>query len=375
MNKDNYNTAMLITNECERRNINLAGTYETWTKCAFALADLGEQGRELFHRLARLDSKYNEAENNRKFDNALRTSSRVGFATWVYLAKENGVDVSSLNTHDTTQAERWKIEPQCKTVKPTDYIPFELIERSTGTKNNLCEYLFRLFNAEAINAAVKAYNIGSTRAGETLFPQIDNNGRCRTAKVIQYAPTSGHRVKSSGADWLHSRYMRQQGKKSEDFTLKQCLFGEHLLKQRPDDSVCLVEAEKTAFICSLLFPQSVWVATGGQMMFTAERLQPLAGRKVTVFPDADAADEWQRKAEGIPFAKGWVFSDWHKDEAEGSKRDIADLLLEYGAAHPQNAVEQTEQHRPLTPDELVRRWRNESEAFNLLCETFDLIVA
>lgn len=370
---DNFDTATRIVRECEYRGINLCGTFETWTKCAFALAELGEQGRELFHRLAMMDEKYRQRENDMKFSNALRTSNRTGFASLVYLAKEAGVNTSAPANEKPTAIWPRRSEPHRVVVHPADYIPTELIERSEGTRNHLCSYLSGVIGDEALHTAVRAYRIGSTRAGATIFPQLDEEGRCRTGKVILYDPKSGHRVKTAGADWLHTRYMKMQGKPGEAFNLRQSLFGQHLLRLRPNDAACIVEAEKTAFICSMLFPKCVWLAVGGQMMFTEERLLPLAGRKVVVYPDADAAQDWQRRAEAIPFAKTWVFSDWHKDEDEGSKRDIADLLLEHLAGHPQPKGKPTDNGR-LSPEGLLAKWRAENEAFNRLCEHFKLEV-
>ena len=48
----------------------------------------------------------------------------------------------------------------------------------------------------------------------------------------------------------------------DDWTLSQCLFGEHLLPLCPELPVALVEAEKTAVICSAVFPEFLRLATG-----------------------------------------------------------------------------------------------------------------
>ncbi len=82
---------------------------------------------------------------------------------------------------------------------------------------------------------------------------------------MRYDSTTGHRLKGqAGAiDWVHSR-MKKSGDLPQDWELTQCLFEEHLLTKHPEQPVAVVEAEKTAFVCSAFIPSFVWVATGGR---------------------------------------------------------------------------------------------------------------
>lgn len=220
--------------------------------------------------------------------------------------------------------------PQCqqKEVR-TDYIPFSLIQRSESTRNTLMYYLSKFFQQSNLERVTKMYHLGSTKLGETIYPQIDTQGRCRTGKVMKYGE-DGHRIKRSeydAVDWLHARLMRQQGKAASDFHLQQCLFGEHLLPQRPNDLVCVVESEKSAIIASLVFPDFVWIAVGGKAMLSPERCKVLAGRDVLIYSDADAVEEWGSKIKFFTFCHSIRLSDWAQDEPEGSKRDITDLIM------------------------------------------------
>ena len=85
------------------------------------------------------------------------------------------------------------------------------------------------------------YRIGTSSkwGGAAVFWQIDINGQVRTGKVMCYNAETGHRVKGPQAfvSWAHSEL------KLHDFRLKQCLFGEHLLKNS-SSPVMLVESEK-----------------------------------------------------------------------------------------------------------------------------------
>lgn len=85
----------------------------------------------------------------------------------------------------------------------------------------------------------------------------------------------------------------------DDWNLTQCLFGEHLLPRYPDLPVALVEAEKTAVICSAVFPKFLRFATGGLSPFN-DRLNVLRGRKVIAFQNLGGYDKWVAKVRNYP---------------------------------------------------------------------------
>ena len=59
--------------------------------------------------------------------------------------------------------------------------------------------------------------------------------------------------------------------------------------------VAVVEAEKTAIICSERYPDFIWLAPGGLEALTPEALFPLRERKVILFPDTDETGETYKK--------------------------------------------------------------------------------
>lgn len=219
--------------------------------------------------------------------------------------------------------------PQPKKEEKTDYIPFSLIQQSESTNNTLMDYLRKYFTDEALNKVTADYHLGSTKKREIIFPQIDKLSMCHTGKVMNY-DTDGHRIKGKidAIDWLHARLMKKQGKQASNFHLRQCLFGEHLLPKRPKDIVCLTESEKAAIIASIVFPTFIWVSCGGKQGLTLERCKALSGRDVIVYADADATGEWKEKIKQLDYCRSIRLSDWAKDEDIGSKRDIADLILQ-----------------------------------------------
>ena len=145
-----------------------------------------------------------------------------------------------------------------------------------------------------------------------------------------HAVRPGHRSPHQEWDWVHAR-LKKKSLIPESWTISQCLFGEHLLQQRPDAIVCLVESEKTALIGSGFCPDYIWVATGGKTQL-GEKLNVLQGRKVLVFPDIDATRQWYDKLSAIP-SLNFTFSTILEDEATAEDRtaqiDIADWLIRW----------------------------------------------
>ncbi len=151
---------------------------------------------------------------------------------------------------------------------------------------------------------------------------------------MRYNPDTGKRIKKeSGAiDWMHAK-MKRAGMLIDSWTLSQCLFGEHLLRKRPDDTICLVEGEKSAIIGSGFMPEYIWLATGGKQNLKAEKCECLKGRNVVLFPDLGAFDAWKEKGESIARKVGFYLS--VSDILEGvatetereSGYDIADYLI------------------------------------------------
>ena len=189
--------------------------------------------------------------------------------------------------------------------------------------------------SSAIDRIIAAYRLASTPDQAIIFLQIDKAGQCRTGKIMQYNPATGHRIKDPNKpgriNWLHS-ILKRRKQLSPNWQLTQCLFGEHLLPQHPDKTVALVESEKTAIICSAMMPQYLWLATGGKSGLTAERLASLKGRKIIVFPDIDAFKDWQQKIFTLPHLDIRI-SRLLDDNATPADRaahiDLADWILKY----------------------------------------------
>lgn len=88
----------------------LTDPYDQWVTVGMACTEFGEQGRQLFHDLSRMSSKYDQRATDRKYDELLRTSrGQVRFATVAHMAKNAGVDLSvTKDNSPRSQASRKK---------------------------------------------------------------------------------------------------------------------------------------------------------------------------------------------------------------------------------------------------------------------------
>ncbi len=241
-------------------------------------------------------------------------------------------------------------------------IPEDIVSKSVRThpRSHLVTFLLTLFDEPTVDALIAEYRIGVTKALDTVFYQIDTQGRCRTGKVMKYNPSTGHRIKDPDAPtpitWVHS-LLKQQGRLPSDWTLTQCLFGEHLLPRYPDKPVALVEAEKTAVISAALMPQCIWVAVGGKTQL-GDKVEVLRGRTIIAFPDIDGYDKWKEKAAERPHLNIQV-SDYllhhatEEDKAMGA--DIADILIRWKRQAAANATTTSASVTPEPP--LLRELR------------------
>ena len=126
-------------------------------------------------------------------------------------------------------------------------------------------------------------------------------------------------------------------RKVQDFRMKQCLFGEHLLSDTSSTisskPVAIVESEKTALVAAHFIPDFIWLATGGMHgCFNSEAMQVLGGREVILFPDLKATEEWRQRLPMLgSVCRRATCSDLLEKIATDGQRsqglDIADFLL------------------------------------------------
>lgn len=335
-----------LVNEVVQRNIHLADGRDEWVRLAMSLADLGEDGRRLFHQLSSLSTDvYNERENDAMFNDALLHRQKITIASFIQMCKEHNVDVCKYAHGSRAEF----IEQPKKTsqvphgIAEISTIPYEYVRASQSLHSNLVAFLSMLFPITDVKRVVEAYHLGATRTFDTIYWQIDNKFRVRTGKVMKYDAMSGHRVKDEATphkvNWIHSILLKR-GELPSNWknAMHQCLFGEHLLSlpENRHRTIAIVEAEKTALVGSLLMPDYIWLAVGGEGMFTSARLNVLTGRNVIAYPDAHpngaSYKRWCDVSKQCTFCRSIEVSDYLERSASSEQKerkiDIADVLID-----------------------------------------------
>lgn len=210
--------------------------------------------------------------------------------------------------------------------KAVSFIDRDVVYKFQSTENNLIFFLCQFFNIDTLMKAAAFYFLGSTQNRFTIWWQIDERMKVRTGKIIPYDDNTGHRIKEAGVNWVHSKLS------IKDYNLQQCLFGLHLLNVYPEKPIALVEAEKSAFICSMINDKYVWLACGGKSQISTERLAPIKNRMIVLYPDYDGYELWNQKATELNRLGFDIrISSFVERNANGYERehggDIADILL------------------------------------------------
>ena len=285
--------------------------------------------------------------NNMSFPDAIR-----------WLGKKYKIDVDDVPVDFTPPPPRQEPPPL-----PTLVLPRQLVKNRMNLQNdNLLNHILTGIKwgkeqRARIPQVVHEYCLGhSTVQGKhefTVFWQIDFDGNVRTAHYMKYKP-DGHRMKEKKdypTDWLHSLLIRRFDPETRGTTyappypyphlydpdkqeVRQCLFGEHLLKKYPRATVKLVESEKTAILMAIAYgnhERQVWLACGGASNLTRDRLKTIINQKrqVIIYPDRDGVKMWKDRADSLYYPHISVDAEpvtkWWR-EGDGEKADIADVV-------------------------------------------------
>ena len=265
-----------------------------------------------------------------------------------YLGRKYNIDTDMEAFNYTPPAPRKKPAPLPMLTLPSKMV----LSRERLEEDNLVNWIMTGVRWDGsqrrrIAESLKNYHIGHARQGLTIFWQIDEQMRVRTGKMMRYRK-DGHRDRETrySFDWIHSALFRNSdttGYSEDSCEVVPTLFGMHLLNAYGSGaSVCIVESEKTALLMSIAYGNNltqVWMACGGVENLSVEKLRPImqAGRRIILYPDRDAIDKWQAKAENLHYDKVTVFTDpvlkWWR-EGDGEKADVADVVVRILNSHP-----------------------------------------
>ena len=310
--------------------IHLADERKEWLQLMMSMAGGGERLLDSFLLLASMaGKKFKERENRRLFLKAVGKSSDVGLKFFIDRCKEKGISPNDYlapaalvdsyqsrsawrqNNYQTnhnhqqptpiqpTTMQPFTTLPTANTIKSIDYKWVERFGQGQDSSFHRSVVASGLLTAEELQAASEIFHLGTTKDKRVVYWQIDAEGRVRDGKLMAYDEHC-HRVKPSDHDtqssvsWAGYEFTKC-GLLDKNWEATHCLFGLHQLNSRPDDTVCIVEAEKTAVICSQKFKDCIWMAAGGLEQLSLDKLRPLVGRQVIIYPDTDPEGETFKK--------------------------------------------------------------------------------
>lgn len=218
--------------------------------------------------------------------------------------------VEQWNTPQRTRYAKPKVQQQ----KQIDFIPDTLFEKQLSNgihlykENHFIQWLGNkqrgefAFDDKTIKYLIESYFIVNSNKykGWVLFPYIDINGKIRDIKAIDYNPTTGKRIATKNGDFQNRcHFIGKEILNNPEANTDRCFYGEQLLKGN-NKLVRIFESEATATYSAPFYPESVCIATGGNngCKWTEKgKCSALQGRKAILYPDIDAHDNWEQKAE------------------------------------------------------------------------------
>ena len=195
---------------------------------------------------------------------------------------------------------------------------------------------------EQMRHAAQRYRLGRSRSGRTIFWMIDELGFVRDGHI--------------GNAWASAMMKQREPELLKDWHTEHCLFGMHLVdenenqnendngnenedeNQNENSPVGIVEKESSAVVLSELYPNYIWMATSCPLNFVIDRLEPLRGRRIVVFPPTNplmySYVTWLElvdqacRAYHLDITVSAILEDNATPEQKARKIDLADYLFE-----------------------------------------------
>jgi len=259
--------------------------------------------------------------------------------------------------------------PTLRPARPICTVPEDVFLQSLGHYhlNRFAQLLQHHFGLGVANDLLQRFEVGTSAhwPGATIFWQRDGLGRARGGQVVLF-DTDGHtaKVPSRGGNfirattWVHTaceaRYRKRNEKlpqwlsdylnPANNVEKSPALYGLAQIRGEPDDRpVAIVEAPKTAILCTPYFTTFTWLAVGALSYLNAERLLSVKHRPITLYPDASvngtAYQKWLDKAEalrreGFQITVSEILETGASPDQKAAGIDLADLLLDKWEGYP-----------------------------------------
>ena len=239
-------------------------------------------------------------------------------------------------------------------------LPDEVVSPSLGhyEQNQFAHLLCQQFGKRKASELLQRFKIGTSKfwPDACVFWLVDEQSRARAGQIVLFAD-NWHKAKyidkegnpkvciSSVSHSLIRRYEQHQ-KPAPDWLNEYhknaprwpILFGLHQLMTEPiDKPIAIVEAPKTAVIGSAFIPSFIWLAVGALSYLNTEKLAPLRGRMIRLFPDLSSEGKafirWSKvsdelKVKGYQISVSNFLESRAIDKQKQAGLDFADYLLQ-----------------------------------------------
>lgn len=247
--------------------------------------------------------------------------------------------------------------------KPFAFIPLEILKKTrqgweqNTFLQNLLNHIPYPFPASEIERVIVQYQLGTIlkgyMSGAITFPFIDESNNIRAIQAKKF-DKSNHTIITSFLHSIVEQNLKDSGRQipewlksyNENDSKVTCLFGAHLLPKFPKNPVALVEAPKSAIICTLYygFPDKpdhlLWLAVYNLSSLSLEKCSALKGRTVILFPDlskegtafqlwSEKSKSLEKKLPGTRFFVNNLLEQKASIKAKSKGYDLADYLIQY----------------------------------------------
>ena len=156
----------------------------------------------------------------------------------------------------------------------------DMVKDSRSDDSEFCHELLTKygFTQDQMHRAAERFRLGRSKSGKTIYWMIDDLGRCIDGRL--------------GNTWVSTLLKARYPAAAPYLRIEHCLFGLHQVSLAEESPIGIIETEQSAVILSEVCPDLTWLAYSYNSNLTIDRLEPLQGHKVTIYPRTDPYMEY-----------------------------------------------------------------------------------
>ena len=162
-----------VTTRIEATGTDITAGYENWRDLGFALSEeLGESGRDYFHRISRFNPEYRQAETDSQYDKCLKAhGSGITIKTFFQKTKDSGISIVTKSAISAKSAEPHTAEI-AETAENADIGYEELPTFSQTIADNLPDFLKDIVSIGTSETDLDILILGSLTVLSSCMPHI-----------------------------------------------------------------------------------------------------------------------------------------------------------------------------------------------------------